>query len=148
MPSFLLVNLTKLEKRKNKHVVLCYRRKTSDVRNKSIFSSFPLAHILGLKTFFRLHPCRLPGRQSGRKIPEGNTEGKVWKKSGKNSWVLTPTYSTNVFPESIVGLSICLPEWNWERIRLKFLGSISAALSVLLARQFLVIEPTILELWD
>ena len=31
MPSFLLVNLTKLEKRKNKHVVLCYRRKTSDL---------------------------------------------------------------------------------------------------------------------
>ena len=67
MPSFLLVNLTKLEKRKNKHVVLCYRWKTSDVRNKSIFSSFPLAHILGLKTFFPLHPCRLPGRQSERK---------------------------------------------------------------------------------
>ena len=60
MPSFLLVNLTKLETRKNKHVVLCYRRKTSDVRNKSIFSSFPLAHILGLKTFFRLH-LQTPG---------------------------------------------------------------------------------------
>ena len=51
MPSVLLLHLTKLEKRKNKHVVLCYRRKISDVRNKSIFSSFPLSHILGKRSF-------------------------------------------------------------------------------------------------
>ena len=32
--------------------------------------------------------------------------------------VLTLTYSTNAFPESIVGLWICLQEWNRERIPL------------------------------